>query len=242
MGCFVFGCVDYTDVLQVASVEMPAIAKTSPDLRYATGRDGASLTGNRLEPLEIKVKARLVTDTIDPREIQHEWAKVAATMRHDEPVPLSLTDGIYWLAVLADETKLDFNSYSAYCTLTFLCPDPIAYGREHTVTVPSGGSVTFNVGGSYPAKPKIEASAVRDSEALVWGIRLDGGDFLHIATGNASARTVSVDCGERTCVVNSEPSLPTLDSDWLAFEPGSHTLVMDKGTGAATVTYTERWL
>ena len=242
MGCFIYGGVDYTEILQVASLDMPALPKTSPDLRYATCRDGALLAANPLEPLEIKVKVRLVTDTIDPRDIQRKWAEVAATMRHSEPEPLSLSDGIWHMAVLADETKLDFKSYSAFSTLTFLCPDPVAYGDERTITVPSGGSVTFNVGGTYPAKPVVTASAVRDSESLVWGIRLDGGDFLHIATGDASARGVAVDCDARTCVVNSEPSLPTLDSDWLVFEPGTHTLSMDEGTGAATVTFRERWL
>lgn len=242
MGCFIYGGIDYTEILEVASVEMPALPKTSPDLRYATGRDGALLASNPFEPLEIKVKARLVTDTIDPRDIQRKWAETAATMRHSEPQPLSLSDGIWRMAVLTDETKLEFKSYSAFATLTFLCPDPIAYGDEYEIIVPSGGSVTFNVGGTYPARPTVSASAVRDAASLVWGIRLDGEDFLHIATGSASARGVEVDCGARTCIVNSEPSLPTLDSDWLAFEPGTHTIVNDEGSGAATVTYRERWL
>ena len=34
----------------------------------------------------------------------------------------------------------------------------------------------------------------------------------------------------------------TTDSDWLVLEPGTHTLAIDNGTGAATVTFVERWL
>lgn len=242
MACFVFGGIDYADILEIAEIEMPAIPQTAPDMRQATCRDGALLASNRLKPLEIKVKARLVTEHTDPRDIQRRWAEVAATMRHAEPEPLSLADGIYYLAVLADDSKLEFKTYSAFAELTFLCPDPVAYGDERTITVPSGGSVDFMIGGTYPAKPTIEAAAVRDAESLVWGLRLDGGDYIHIATGSASARDVAIDCGARECAVNHEPSLPTLDSDWLVLEPGTHTIEMDNGTGAATITIRERWL
>ena len=242
MACFVFGGIDYSGVLEVESIEAGALPATTPDLRYAAGRDGACLAGNTLQPLQIKVKARLATDTIDEREIQRLWAVAAAGLRTDEPKPLSLTEGIYRMAVLADESPLEFRTYSATAELTFLCPDPIAYGVERTITVPSGGSATFNVGGSYPTRPRISADAVRDSSSQVWGLRLDDRDYIHVATGNAAARPVDIDCEARTCVVNSAAAIPTLDSDWLEFAPGTHTLVMDKGTGAATVTYTERWL
>lgn len=242
MACFVFGGVDYADILDVASIEMPAIPESAPDLRYASGRDGALLASNDLKPLYIRVKVRLATEHIDPRDIQRRWAEVAATMRHAEPEMLSLADGIWYLAVLADDSRLEFNTYSAFATLTFLCPDPVAYGDERTVEVPSGGSVDFLVGGSYPARPVINAAAVRDSVSNIWGVRLDSGDFIHVATGSASVRNVEADCAARTCIVNGNPALPTLDSDWLVLEPGPHTLEMDNGTGAATVTFRERWL
>lgn len=242
MACFVFGGIDYGERLDVETIEAPAIAKSSPDMRYAAGRDGGYLAGNRLDPMEIKVKARLATDRIDEREIQRMWADVAATMRHDGPVPLSLVDGFYWMAVLADEPKLKFRHYSATAELVFLCPDPVAYGAVRRLTVPSGGEVRFKVDGTYPAKPRIVASAVRDAESLVWGLRLDDGDHVHVATGSAQARSVALDCDARTCTVNGATALPTLDSDWLAFAPGEHTLEMDHGTGAAELVFTERWL
>lgn len=242
MACFIFDGVDYSDILEVASVEMPAIPASTPDLRYATGRDGAYLAGNQLNPLTVKVTARLATSSIDAREIQRAWAIAAASMRTDEPRPLCLTEGIYRMAILVDETPLKFRTYSATGELTFLCPDPVAYGEERTVTVPSGSSATFTVGGTYPARPVITANAVRDSGALVWGVRLDGGDFVHVPTGAASAKPVEVDCERRTCKVDALPAMVTLDSDWLTLAPGEHTLAMDKGTGAATVTFRERWL
>jgi predicted phage tail component-like protein len=242
MACFVFDGVDYSSLIDVASIEMPALPTAAADLRTATGRDGALLAGNPLEPMTIKVKARLAVDSIDPRDIQRAWALVAAGMRTDGPRQLNLTSDVYRMAVLTDAVPLDYASYSAIAELTFVCPDPVAYGDERTVTVPSGGSATFEVGGTYPAMPAIAASAVRDGSSHVWGIRLDDGDFVHVATGSASARNVAVDCAKRTCTVQGTPSMITTDSDWLVLEPGTHTLAMDNGTGAATVTFVERWL
>ena len=242
MACFIFDGVDYSDILEVASVEMPAIPASTPDLRYATGKDGAYFAGNQLNPLTLKIRARIATRRIDPRDIQRIWSIAAASMRTDEPRPLSLAEGIYRMAVLVEESPLEFMNYSATAELTFLCPDPVAYGEERTVTIPSGSSATIVVGGTYPARPVIAASAGRDSGALVWGIRLDGEDFVHVDTGSASATAVEIDCARRTCRVGTEAAMITLDSDWLALAPGEHTLTMDKGTGDATVRFAERWL
>lgn len=242
MACFVFDGIDYSGVFDVEGVSMNALPGTTPDLRFAAGRDGAALAGNVLAPMEIRVRARLSTRFVDAREIQRAWADAAAAMRTEEPRRLSLTPDRYRMAVLSGDSALEFKTYSATAELVFLCPDPVAYGVERTVTVPSGGSAEFVVGGTYRAAPAIAANAVRDATSLVWGLKLDGGDFVHVATGNASARSVAIDCGARTCRVAGAAALPTLDSDWLKLAPGRHVLAMDEGTGAATVTFAERWL
>lgn len=244
MGCFVFGNLTLSDDFEVLGIEMPAMAPTVPDLRTIPGRDGALLAGNDLGPLEIKVTARIATNTIDPRDIQQAWADKVAQIRNAGEQLLKLTSDRGRMAVLTGETLLEYATYSATGTLTFTCQDPIAYGATYTKNVPSGSSATFTVGGTAPAYPSITANAVRNSTSLVWGLRLDGGDFVHVPTGSASARSVQVDCAARTCKVAGAATVPTLDSDWLALEPGEHTLAMDQGTasGGATVTYTERWL
>ena len=243
MACFIFGGIELTERFEVKGIEMPAIAPSSPDVTSVPGRDGGLLVANDLAPLEVKVACRLVTDTIDPREVQQVWADAVARIRNAGEQALYLTPERYRMAVLAGETALEYASYSATGELTFLCTDPVAYGRERTVTVPSGGSATFMVDGTYPARPAIAAaSAVRGASSLVWRLRLDDGDFIAVDTGSASARKVEIDCAGRWCKVADALKLPTLDSDWLALEPGEHTLEMDEGTGAATVTFSERWL
>lgn len=231
-----------TSYVEVLDVQMSALPPVSLDLVEVPGLDGAAFAGSNLKPMEITVVARLATQSIDQRDIQRAWADVAAKLLSDEPKALSLVSGYYWMAMLDSRSPLSFATYSATCKLKFTCPDPVAYGTSKTATVPSGGSVNVTVGGTWPASPTITATAaVRNSTSLVWGVKVDNGDFLHVATGSASSRAIAADCGKRTLTVASAAALPTLDSDWLVLAPGTHTVTMDQGTGAATVAWVERW-
>lgn len=176
-------------------------------------------------------------------ERRDKMSTLAVWLDVDEPKKLVLPDtpGRYYMAVPSGAVTPIRHYNGEVSQLTFVITDPIAYGRECSVTVPSGGSVTFNVGGTAATRPRITASAVRNASSQVWGIRLDEGDFVHVATGSSSARAVVLDCEDRTLTVQGAAALPTLDSDWLVLEPGEHVLRMDNGSGAATVTYIERW-
>lgn len=176
-------------------------------------------------------------------ERRDRLSTLAAWLDVDTEKPLVLPDTPerYYMAMPDGDVTPDRYIDGEIAQLTFKLVDPIAYGRERTVTVPSGGSVEFTVGGTSPTAPLITASAVRNASSQVWGLRLDEGDFVHVATGAAAARAVEIDCGARTLTVTGAVSVPTLDSDWLVLKPGKHTLRMDNGTGAATVTFRERW-
>ena len=122
-----------------------------------------------------------------------------------------------------------------------------------------------------PAEPGEVSLRVADENGIVYyaGItELAGTEFisdeiyLPLASGNANY-TVSVETGGtryethlvRTLprvenvsacaagypVQNGSVTLLRPEADWLVLEPGTHTLAMT-GTGAATVTFEERWL
>lgn len=243
MTTFLFNGINMTQYLDVAGFEVGALPQIAVDAREVSGRDGTAFMGTTLAPLLLTVEARLAANTIEPSEIQREWARVASLLRTAEPAPLSVSPGIYRMAVLSDETPLEFQTYSATAKLQFYCPDPVAYGATRAVEVPSGGSATFVVSGTYPTRPAISApAAVRDASALAWQLRLDDGDYLRVETGTGLPCAVELDCRARTCKVAGATRLPTLDSDWLVLEPGEHTVANDLGTGACTLTYAERWL
>jgi len=221
----------------------PKISILSSDVKYARSdnRNGSIVIGR---PWSNSTVSFTIVATGAADERRNAFSTLGMWLNVDEPKKLVLPDtpDRYYMAIPSGSLDLQRYIEAETASVTFDIVDPIAYGREVTVTVPSGGSVTFNVGGTYKTKPRIESSAVRDSTALVWSLKLDNLDHIHVATGSADATTVKLDCDERTCKVGNQVSMITLDSDWLELEPGTHTLVMDYGTGAATVTFNERWL
>lgn len=204
------------------------------------GRDGYVPTGGELLPGSVTFRLVAKGGEQERRAFARE---IAPLVMSREPKRLEFaSDGGLWC--MAVPVSADFREYvaSGVVDVEMRPIDAAMYGEERTVTVPSGGSASFVVGGTYPTQPKASANAVRSPNSLVWGLRLDGGAFVHVATGNSSARAVAIDCAARTCTVAGAQTIPTLDSDWLSMAPGEHVLAMDNGTGAATVSFVERWL
>lgn len=204
------------------------------------GRDGDVFLGARYSAKTITL--RLTVRAQDPAERQRAVRVLAAVLAVDEPKPLvlSIDGGLYHRAIPTsngDGTRyLNHTSFD----VDFEVLDPAAYGETRTVTVPSGGSVTFEVGGTYQTMPIVVATqAKNDASAGRWKLILDGGDYL--IANVASAARLEADCYARTLKVAGATRVLELDGDWLVLTPGTHELVMT-GTGAATVTYPERWI
>lgn len=212
-----------------------------PEMRDVAGRDGSAYLGMTYGPAVVSFAIGLVGDPDDRRDAISQlgrWLDVT------EPKQLYLPDtpSRYYLAVPEGPLELTRLVCGDMGRIKFSLVDPIAYGQTATASLPSGGSVSITVGGTAPTMPLITASsAVRNSTSLVWGVRLDNADFVHVATGSSSSRSVKIDCNARTCTVTNAAKIPTLDSDWLVLSPGTHTLQMDQGTGAASVSWVERW-
>lgn len=233
---------DGHDLSEIGICGNPEITRLSASVSYADSdsRDGSAVLGRRLANASVAFSIGVEGAE---GERNRKLSTLAAWLDVDGPKPLSLP-GVPWrycMAIQDGEMSAARGVGGEIVTLAFEVTEPIAYGDTRTLTVPSGGSATFRVGGTAKARPRITASAVRDASSQVWGLRLDEGDFVHVATGSASARSIAVDCDARTLTVNGSPAIPTLDSDWLELAPGEHVLRMDRGTGAATVTWVERW-
>lgn len=238
----VYDGVDLAEIAEVASIDFKAMADIADKSEAVPGRDGAAFLGADMSPLDIAVTFRLSADGIDPAQVQEKWRRFVPHIRKPEPRSLSFGQGVWYKAVAIGSTDISQVSYSGKAEVTFRCYDPIAYGDERRATVPSGGSVEIMVGGSWKTYLRIEASAIRDVTTGLWGLRVDNNDYLRIATGASSARAIYADCEERKLTIAGAYALPTLDSDWLALEPGAHTITNDQGTGAASIAWTERWI
>lgn len=218
-----------------------SILNSQPVLEDVNGRNGQAFLGMTYGSSEVSFTVGLIDSAANRRAA---FSQLGQWLMVDEPKPLYLPDtpDRYYLAVPSGPVELERCIGADKAEVSFVLVDPIAYGETKTATVPSGGSATINVGGTAPTHPIIAAaSAVRNTSALQWGIRMDNQKYVYVDTGSDSARKVDIDCGERTCKVANAVKLPTLLSTWLTFTPGSHTLNMAYGTGAATVSWVERW-
>jgi predicted phage tail component-like protein len=212
-------------------------------MQEVSGRDGALYTGSALSDRTITLTLTARGGT--PAERQAAGRRLAEILATDAPAPLamSIDGGLYWMAVPESGGNARRYVTATSFEVSFRIPDPAAYGPLRTVTVPSGGSVTFEVGGTYPALPTVSASAAGNSSSVGgWRLALDDGSYLMatIPSGVSSAPVVA-DCAARTLTVQGNVAMLRPAADWLVLQPGTRTLTMT-GTGAATVTFRERWL
>ena len=205
------------------------------------GRDGA-LFGGVTRAVRQVTLALYVLGPVGERA--PHVRELAARLAVDGPRPLMFGDEApLWRTAVPNaesESEVYFDA-EGYTDVEFVCPDPWLYGEERSVIVPSGGSVTFTVGGTAPTWPTIAASATGGSQGT-WILRLDDSSKgIYAAIASGVTRPVVADCDARTLTVNSTTSMLAPSYDWPELTPGTHTLAMTQGTGAATVTWTERW-
>jgi hypothetical protein len=99
------------------------------------------------------------------------------------------------------------------------------------------------VGGDCPTMPVVTCQeAIRRASDDLWGLSLDGGETeMYVKVGTPIATGVSIDCDSKAVTVDNAQSMITLDSDWLVFTPGTHTIAFGAGSGTTTITWRERW-
>ena len=217
-------------------------AGRSANLIDVPGMDGALFGGSKLEAGTISFK--LVPCGHDRAWMRAKLREIVALLDVREPAPLVFSDDddLYYMAV--PDGKVTVAEYpSAFAIVcTFSVPDPALYGAIKTATIPSGGSATIEVGGTYAAHTIISSTGAVRGTSNLWGLKLDGGDFSRLKLPTAGATAISIDSATRTATIAGDAALMTLESDWLVLEPGEHTIANDVGTGASTITWTERWL
>lgn len=242
MGLIVtYGGTCLSELYHVADISRPAPAVTLNELSVP-GRQGSVVQSADVGAPRVKFTLwRLGVARGRQMSVVRE---IAAIFKAGEEQPLSFSDegGLYRMAQPSGTREPIHLTDAVGVPIELACADAVLYGATRSVEVPSGGSAEFSVGGTAPALPRVECERAVRGSGDVWGVRLDGGDFIHVATGSAAARAVAIDCSARVCRVSGAAALPTLDSDWLELQPGGHVIENDQGSGACRVEWTERWL
>ena len=192
----------------------------------------------------VSIDIRLVAKPVRGETAREALSDLCAWLDVDGPRKLALSSdhGLWRKCVPNGAPTIDDNDWDDKLTVHLVQVDPILYGIWREVTVPSGGTLRFVVGGDHPTKPTVVGSSVtRDATTSQWGVRLDGGDVLRVKLDTDSASTVSIDCDARTCEVNGESTIPTLDSDWLTLTCGMHEVTCELGGGGCVIGWYERW-
>lgn len=201
------------------------------------GRDGAIFGGVTQAVRQLTLSLYVLGR---PDERAEHVRELAARLAVDGPRPLRFGDELTRMAIPnADQDGESFVNAERF-EVTFTCPDPWLYGEVRTATIPSGGSVTIDVGGTAPTWPTITAAATGGSQSS-WIVTMDDGSGIYAAIPSGTEYEVTADCAARTLMVNGETAMLPPAYDWPRLTPGSHTLTMMQGTGDATVTWQERW-
>ncbi len=222
-----------------AEVGMPEFAPRTEDREFA---DGSRVRGMRLGCPEITI--RLIAKPVHGEDVREALSDLMAWLHVDGPRRLVLGDdhGLWRKCVPTGAPQIGDVKWNDVITVTFLQTEPALYGIKREVTVPSGGTLRFVVGGDYPTKPTITSNAAyRSYSTQLWGLRMDDGDVMRVKIPVSTASRVAMDCDGRTCAVNGATTIPTLDSDWFVLRPGTHTLRNDQGSGSCVVSWYERW-
>lgn len=229
---------DFRPILRVEKIDRPIMASVDADYDRYSGMDGGVLGSVRLEPLKIKVTVCAIRP---PGGRGTEWfegvrRELSRRLFRREPRKLVLHDApdLYNMAVLSDDTDVDDLVTAGRCELTFLCPDPVAYGKEERREAPAGAELTVEVGGTYRTAPVIEVQTDGSAETVT----VDGEGMSALGT-LAGDQPLVFDCGSREVRKGAAAVKMDIMDDFAEWEPGRHTVSCDK---PFSVSWRERWL
>lgn len=229
---------DLSHMLKVESIERGLLPGVSVSSTEVGGADGSAFGSASFDPLEITVRGRFfapVSGTVQRRAaIEAKRRELAGILGKRGLCKLVLDDApdVWRWAVLTGGTPLEVAVHSAGVELTFLCPDPVAYGAKRSKRKPSGGRMLLDVGGNHPAAPVVTVDA--DGGAV--SVSFDGAAFEVLGE---HAGAVTVDAVNHVAEVGGRPVPVAIESDYPELAPGRHEIECAR---PFKVEWTERWL
>ena len=240
------GGIDLSGDFVACDVKRP-LPYVQSEFEHVPGSDGYVLKSADIVPSPIEFA--LVMTAKGERERRMALRRVAPllTMREAVDVAFSSDDGLYYKAVPNGSMELSEFVKSGRMDVVMQPLDAAMYGKQMTFSIYSSTATSFFVSCSHPVSPIITATTVRgDNSSGLFGIRLDDGDFMHVEVSKNADHDIVFDCANRTVTVDGYTSMITLDSDWLEFAPGEHSITRDVGSfgagGRISASYDERWL
>lgn len=222
--------------MSVSSVTRNVISERNLEQTTVSGMNGALVKDSGLSPLEITVTGNLWAQKIE--EVTRTRRLISAMLMTSEPAKLVLPDerDKYYLAIYQGGAELSRNAHRPSVELTFLCPDPVAFGQSRTQTVTTTQTVV-NTGGTYKSYPIVTAKPPSGSS---WRItNVSTGDFVLVYATFTGSQTLVLDMEKQRCTINGSDKAVDITSDFFAIEG---TQKLQVSGGSATLAWNERWL
>lgn len=229
----IYNGVDLSDFFIVHCPSESILPSIKLSTQSVAGMHGAMYLGKTYEPMSIDVQMLMRPDA-DRAEALQALAELLAV---DEPKELYIGDRCY-MAVPSGETALESQWKPGGGTVTFYCPDPIAYGDHRSKRFTTSGTVS--IGGDYPTKPIIQAVPASGSLWRITDSRT--GKFIRVNYAFNGTNTLLIDCEAQACTIDGSLAdrYVTLESDYFELSPGD--AMLSATNGSVEVRWRDRWL
>lgn len=240
----IYDGVDLRGFVQIEYINKRALPSISHDSTSIVGVDGERISNVTLDPLELVIGMRIVAPTrgwrAQRQELEDKRRRLNEILFKRQPCPLVLDfpDDLEYMAIVTDAGELTREKCSYTFEVTFMCPDPVPYGKAREVDIGRSGKVY--IGGNYPTYPLFEVSSGTGACVL----NVDGVTFQTIGA-MTGADPIIIDCNpdpvtrEAVTTKGDEEVAISINSDYFALEPGMHTIACD---APVKVRWRERWL
>ncbi len=217
---------------------LPEVELTTQDV---SGMDGTQFVCRRLKPREIECQMLMRPLGMPVPEAAR---RLAAALSAPEPAPLILDDepDKYYMAILSGATDLDSLWRFGGGTMTFYCPDPIAYSKDESSLASTGTKLEPEVGGTYPAWPVIAATPAANTS--YWRLTNTAtGQYVQLTYAFDGKKQVVVDMEAMHCTIGgaNADQYVTLASDYWQM-PAGEVCAMTASSGTSAVEWRDRWL
>lgn len=131
---FLFNGISSENYFIVEKVERDLLPPISHILTDIPNKNGSVHQGSKLGVREFNITIRMREESVE--DLNTKIRTVASWLRQKEAKPFELVkeQGLYYMAYLSGDTKLEEIVRVGKGTLTFICPDPIAFSKvEHSV-------------------------------------------------------------------------------------------------------------
>lgn len=232
---FSYGGHDLTPHITVTGVTRSIAPTRKIERTEIPGMAGELARPSGFEATEITVTGHLTSQSIDGTS---DLRRILAQMLvSDGQQKLILPDEPtkYMMALYKGGAELSRGSKRPKVGLSFLCPDPVAYGEHRTQQV--SGTQYVDAGGTYPASPVI---TVKPPSGSYWQVtNVATGEYVRVDASFNGSQTVVLDFALGRCAINGSDARVNIASDFFKLSGVQQVKV---SSGTATIEWDERWL